>query len=262
MFIFTSQKNKPLPKLIKNKNVMAATLEIRYDPHSIPPGVLIGALYNSTHFNKNYKMPVQTAIASIPSAIRQNDPNFASAIEFVLEDKKAHFQVGAGLGVLGLFVSNFSYTNWEETLAEFAKVLDVVNTYLPKEKQRIGVRFINFFPDKELSQFLNIQFDIVKNSILSNDFNMTLENSIDDTTKMKLTLSNTARCVKMNEQNGTPETLNGFAIDIDIMSIGSFISIDSIKETLDKNHIFVKQAFFGLFKQDYVKKHLQPDDEN
>ena len=257
MFIFNEISEKGLPVEIQSKNIFNMTLEIRYNLNSVPAGVLIGALYNDKYFKDNYNIPQQTPVASIPPVIRQQDRNLLSAMDFLLTRKDGTFQIGAGLGVLGLYLPNFKYTSWENAFSEMNKILEVINSILPSVKDRVGVRFINFFSEKKLLETLKLDCKVFSKNILNEPFSLTCVNKIEDDTEMKLTLTNPV----ILEQPIQIDKREGFVIDIDVITTRKMDGLDTLKKIFNQNHLFVKRAFFGLFDKDTIKTVLKPKDK-
>lgn len=252
MFIFNKISAEKLPSEIKSKNIFNATLEIRYDLNSVPSGVLMGALYNNEYFKKNYNIPQQTPIFSISQQMVQQDSNLQSTIDFLLTSKNETYQIGAGPGTLALYIPNFKYSLWEKAFSEMEKMLNTINSILPSIKDRIGVRFINFFSDKKLSKSLRLDCKIFNKNILTEPFSLTCVNKIKDDTEMKLTITNPV----ILEQLAPQEQKDGFIIDIDVITTKKIDSLDNIKQIFNQNHLFVKRAFFGLFDDKTIEVFL------
>lgn len=257
MFIFNEISEKGLPLEIQSKNVFNMTLEIRYDLNSIPGGVLIGALYNDGYFKENYDRPRQTAVSFIPPVIRQQEPNLSSAIDLLLARKDGTFQIGAGSGVLGLYLPDFKYTSWENAFSEMNRILDVINSILPSIKNRIGVRFINFFSNQELLNSLKLNCKVFDKNVLMEPFSLTCVNKIEEDTEMRLTLTNPVAL----EQPVNADRKEGFVIDIDVITRKKMDGVDTIKKVFNQNHLFAKRAFFGLFDKNTIKTVLKPEDK-
>lgn len=247
-----------LPKKISNKNILSAIIEIKFSSN-MPQEVIIGSLYSSSAIREHYRDPKATGVNQIPQHIRAKDQNLKHAILFNLDSKDDKFRIGCGNNIISLANINFAYNTWKDFIEEFQRILNIMNIFLTN-KEVIGVRYINAFPNNILDHF-NMTLQVLDQNVSGNFINFLFESQIDDRLVRSIITNKANYSFFDIDNNKTQLVDNATVFDIDvILHDKNKIGADLIKE-ISLSHNIVKKVFFGILKPEFVKNTLKPEDE-
>lgn len=139
-----------LPLRISPCPIVEAIFEVRFTS-LVPWTTLPGMLY--AQIREKYPEQKDLPLAQVPEVLRNQDPNLANMplLQFVGQN----FLVQAGPRLVSLVTKTNEYPGWQAVSQELAWLLDRLrDAKVVRETERIGVRYIDFFPADVLSQFL------------------------------------------------------------------------------------------------------------
>jgi uncharacterized protein (TIGR04255 family) len=232
-----------LPKRITPCPIVEAIVELRFESR-IPPDAVFGIIYNAliSKFAKIEKLP----ILQIPEEIRTTDPQLVYQPYYKLISDNFTFQLGAKV----LSLSNpGTYAGWDKfagQLIETFKVIQKLNFI--KQVERVGIRYINFFEN----------LNIYNNITLSVEMNGVPLDSEQLLTRAELKRGNFLGVLQI-ASNTNLAVLNkppkkGSVIDIDISREIKNDFFSGMDILLKEGHEEEKKIFFGLLKDDFLKK--------
>ncbi|MCK4797634.1 MAG: TIGR04255 family protein [Spirochaetes bacterium] len=238
-----------LPKLIDPCPIIEAIIEIRFESKLISDAIF-GVIYNSVKetFPKTENLP----ILQIPENIRINDPNLKYNPYYSLLNNNFILQIGPKV----VSLINKGYDGWyifvkkSSYIINTLKKLDIINSI-----ERIGLRYTNFFENKNIFDFINFDVSFNKSKI-NNELiiranlkgeNKNYNNGLQISNNVKLKIDNQIK--------------SGSIIDIDTSIIDKEILnnfFKNHKDILENAHYEEKYLFFSLLKNDFLKT-LNPE---
>lgn len=229
-----------IPTKITPCPIVDTIVEIRFST-SLPPDAVFGILYNSLKddFSKVEKFP----ILGIPEEIRMKDPNLRFKPHYKIYNEKLIIQIGPDIISFG---QHLPYQGWEEFSKGIYDVLfKIMNTNIISKIERLGFRYVNFFPNKSIED-LNINLAV--NNININSGNTVLRTDfIKEDLISVLQVNNNAR---INNGNDV-----GLVIDIDISTTANLDNFFVNKQNIiEKCHDFEKEIFFSLLKTLFLQQ--------
>lgn len=240
----------PHPREFENSPLVDATIEVRFDSGNnsdILPGLLYSQLRKE--FEKLQELPT----LQIPLAIRQNDPGLRFQSTHRLESESFLLNVGPNVVGLGckIIAGQQKYPGWEVFIHKFEEVITVVQqTELIAEFHRLGVRYVNFFEQKDLFKQLSVEFKTGwEGKGLQKDKQIAFIVKNEDYLS-RVQINNNVRALPF----GSTMEKQGQVIDID-----TFIEFNGnaleLVELAGRAHEYTEDVFFGILS-DELKQRL------
>ena len=245
MSLFDTDISK-LPSKIKNKNLLSAIIELRFDL-VVPAEQIIWSLFND--MKDSFSTPAKLPISDIPRNIRLADENLKSLILYTMVDNNNIYRINCGEGIITLEIGSFNYTEWNDFYAEFECIFNKIRDNI-HQINRIGVRYINAFNNCDYNNF-KINLCVNGKSLENNPLQLTFE------------YLNSERIVKIRFLNKAQYSINNEKYtDIVILDIDAIynkeIDINQLAKIIKDSHLIVKDAFFGMCKDSFINDVLQP----
>jgi uncharacterized protein (TIGR04255 family) len=229
---------RKLPKKIELCPIIDAILELRLET-TAPSEAFFGVLYSV--FGKDFPQITKLPILQLPDAIRETDPSLFFKPHYKLASDKFALQIGPRVLTIS---SHPVYSGWTEFSKNIHRILDeVAKQKLVKRFTRVGIRYLNFFPDTNI--FDQVVLQVMQDGSMLPNRETTVRTVFDiGDIKAKLNMGNSVNVV-VNKQKKT-----GSIIDIDVITDKG---LDNLKPTIEKCHDEEKKLFFGLLKETYEK---------
>lgn len=233
-----------IPTHIELSPLIEATLDVRYDPE-LPPDAVFGVVYDVVR--KRYGTLQKLPILQLPDEIRQRDPNLIFQPYYKMASEAFQLQIGPRIFVL----TSTAYPGWPAFKNELVCLFsEFTNRSLFKRITRVGFRYINFFPEGDLSSTTKISLNMgdapfeasktfVRTELVRQRFSTVLQ------------LTNGAR-IRIDKLLQA-----GFVIDLDVSTKDPQFGAswtDSFEELIEEGHLSLKQDFFGLLQEKLLEK--------
>lgn len=223
--------------------IVEAIVEIRFDS-TLPHGNVVDKLL--LEFGKEYSVK-NLPLHDIPEQMRNIDPQFRYIPVKQLIKDGLILQIG---GRVISFVNKGQYIGWPalkekvQLMIEKLKTAQVVSQY-----KRLGVRYLNIV-DSNILGNINLNISTPKKQII--DEGVDLRIGLDHNQyKAKIRLSNNAHKIQKGEK------IRATFLDIDTFT--EVLKEEDLLNLVDGAHVFEKQIFFALIKQDYIEKNFKPE---
>lgn len=227
-----------IPESIEPCPIIDSIIELRFSSN-FPAGALFGIIYNS--FKDNYKKVENLPISQLPEQIRLNDPNLKYKPLYKISNPESMIQVGDNVFTVSV---KSPYKGWSKfSVLIYNSFEKLIKTGCIKHVERLGMRYINFFPDNIFNNIdLNITLSgkdlIPQNTLLRTEINH-------DLFKSTLQITNNI------EQNGKI----GSIIDIDTFTYEELSKFEkNISDFIEMAHSNEKELFFSLLKKNFLSK--------
>jgi uncharacterized protein (TIGR04255 family) len=238
---------KRLPVRIHPCPIVEAIFEVRFVGQfqwTVLPGILYSNI--SEKYPEQKVLPLQL----FPEELRSRDPSFAFLphLQFIGDQ----FIVQAGPRMLSLTTKTHEYPGWESVRRELDWLLKKIETAKAiKETERIGVRYIDFFPGDVLSQLVL--------GIRINDRPLTEAESTVATVMRSGPLTIRLQITNAAIVKGKETAQKGTVIDADAWfgAIDASAFEDGL-QPFEEAHGAIKETFFGLLKPEFLAT-LQPE---
>ncbi len=244
-----------IPVKITPDTILEAIIEIRFSPN-IPGDAVFGAIYGN--LRGEFSGYEALNALQIPEAIRQSDPSLTFAPLYRIQHDDILLQIGPRVLT---FNNPGAYLGWESLSGNIKSLLEkILKLDVIKSVERIGLRYINFFPEQKILENANLKIEFPNFQSITKSHNIRMEYFDNDIQTVLQVLENAT--VSQNTQGS--DARNGSIVDIDCIKLyDSSDSIDvlGIMGNLDKAHKIEKNLFFNLLKTDYIEK-LNPVYEN
>jgi uncharacterized protein (TIGR04255 family) len=231
-----------LPSRIDPCPIVEAIFEVRFTslvPWTTLPGMLFAQIRD--------KYPEQKSLplAQVPEELRNQDPNLANRP--LLQFLGNGFLVQAGPRLVSLATKTNEYPGWHAINQELVWLLDKLRQAgVVRETERIGVRYIDFFPSDVLSRFL-LGVRVSEQPLTGAECTVTtvLRNG---PLAIRLLLTNAA-FVEMKDgpkKKGTVLDADAWfgALDANVFENGL--------ERFGEAHQKIKELFFGLLRPEFL----------
>lgn len=233
------------PKEFDKSPLVDATIEVRFNA-GVNADILPGLLFSE--LRKEFGSIQELPTLQIPLAIRQNDPNLKFQATHRLESDDFLLNVGPGVVGLGckIVLGEKKYPGWKSFLKKFEEIIGtVIQTELIADFQRLGVRYVNFFEQKDLFKDLSIEFKTGwEGKGLQKDKQLSFIIKNDDFLS-RVQINNSVKAKPLN----STEEKQGQIIDVDTFVELNSTNIDLIKYAT-KAHDYTEDAFFGILGED------------
>jgi uncharacterized protein (TIGR04255 family) len=238
-------KSKKIPTKLTPCPIFDTTTEIRFTPSSIPAGAIFGMLYTAIQeeFKEEYEWNVnELPILQIPESVRNSDPNLVNQPHYRIESNSFVIQIGPKVLSVGYVMSYPGWSNYIKIIERVFKKARIATGAI----DRIGLRYINFFPDVDIFDKLEYA-KAGEISLLAGNSSILRTEIRQNGLLHALQISNSGNAVVNNVLK------NGSFIDLDISTFETIHAFfDNIPNYLNKLHDAEKEILFGLLQQDYL----------
>lgn len=238
-----------IPKKITPDPIHEAVVEIRFST-DIMPSAIFGMIFNLFKDEGWSSKPLP--ILQIPEEVRIKDPGFMFKATHQLSKENAIFAVGPRALSFSVVSKYIGWTNYRELIT--TKFNTIKQTGIISKVERVGLRYINFFEDVDVFDFINFEVSfseqqktftqkIFRGEIADEKFTNTLQ---------------IANRMQIGIIGAAPK--NGSIIDIDtsIDDTKNSKIIDEIPTVIETVHQQEKELFFSLLKSSYLST-LNPE---
>jgi uncharacterized protein (TIGR04255 family) len=238
-----------LPANITPCPILEAVFEVRFTSAaswSTLPGLLYGQIRE--------KYPEQTVLplSEIPENVRMQDPALAHLP--LLRFSGPAFHVQAGPRMVSLGTRLFEYPGWSAIQEELTWLLDKIRCAgIVNETERIGVRYIDFFPE-EIRPELLLSVRIGDNPLVESEVSATAALR-KGAVNIRLQFTNSAIVTERRApKKGVVLDMDAWfgPLDADLFANGL--------ERFDEAHQTIKGVFFGLLAPPFLDR-LKPSYE-
>jgi uncharacterized protein (TIGR04255 family) len=244
-----------IPVKITPDMILEAIIEIRINP-IIPDDAVFGAIFGNLRSEFSGYETLQAL--QIPEAIRKSDSNLIYAPLYKLQHDDILLQIGPRVIT---FNNPNKYLGWDALSGHIHNLLEkIFELKIIKSIERIGLRYINFFPDMKILEEANLRVDFPNFKPSPNSHNIRIEYRQDDITTILQVLENAT--VSQNKTGMNART--GSIVDIDCFKLQNNTDnndLSNLMSILVKAHQIEKELFFSLLKPDLVKK-MNPEYED
>ncbi len=237
--------NYDLIESIDPDPVIEAIVEFRFSPN-VPGTVVMGIFYNALkgEFSKLEELP----LLQMPEAIRNQDAN--------LKYKAVHKLIGDGVDVqIGPRVVSINgrnesgYMRWGSySKVVFDVIKKVFTTGAIDKVERIGVRYISFFPDLNVYEKIRLLVDLEERSNITQGNTSFVTEIQEEEVVSRLSIQNHATFNRNGKPVGT-----GSVVDIDSYCTDHWDNHDVVIKTIEDCHRKEKRLFFSLLKDDFLR---------
>ncbi len=234
--------NKEIPKKISDCPINEAIVEVRFAPN-IDRSAVFGILYNN--LRESYPNPPQKLpILELPDHIRANDPGLKYRPYYKLQKDNLSCHIGPDVFST---IATESYPGWEVFSEEiFSNIKYLQNSGVVDYVERIGIRYINFFPSNILDN-IELVISITDEIVSSKDTTIVTSIQRDYYTSRVQISGDSQRKTEEGTQNGT-------LIDIDTVynrDMRNFF--EDAQRIVIRGHSVEKEIFFNLLKDDLIQ---------
>lgn len=232
------------PSKITPSPVLEAVYEIRFKRGIVSPNALFGLLISG--FSSEYGSPIDLPAAQVPPAIRNADGSWHFKPTNAISNKEFLIQIGDDVLTLinkeNTKDQDTRYVGWKRFSLEIEKINKWANEHgLTNHVLRLGLRYINFFPEIDGMKEFNVSASLAGEELSS----CVIQTSFDEgDVKQNLQVSNAANV------NGK----QGSIIDIDSMIENPILEKSSVTKSTENLHNQAKGLFFKTLGETYLSK--------
>lgn len=231
-----------IPKKITPCPIIEAIIELRFEDLTFPIEIFLGGIFEKLK-GKNPNKPDKLPVLELPSVIRENDPNLRFAPHYKIKFQDYLLQIGPR--TLSIACPK-EYTGWSRFYPTIEEVFDEIKNLSYIEKPlRFGLRYINFFNEVDIFEFLKIELKLGPHDLIGFQNIIKTEFNQDDF-KCILQFANK---VRLNQ------SMSGSIIDIDISTENCLDIFSNYKNMIPLAHTTEKAIFFSILKEDFLKKY-------
>jgi uncharacterized protein (TIGR04255 family) len=225
-----------------NNSIVEAIVDIFFETNTLTE-VFLSTILNLNGFDKITKLP----ISQIPEAIRKNNPNLQFEPLYEISSNAKDYKIVLGDVTIGIAI-NGKYKGWDDSF--FPQIQEVFQKIFDTQQiikiNRIGMRYINFFPNENIFETGKVKVAINNNEATDKTMFLKINDCIDGICYSK-TITNDNNY--LNREN------KGSIIDIVTFLENVFISIDnSIFDTINQLHTLSKDKFKEVISDEYITK--------
>lgn len=230
---------KELPKKLNRDTIIDSVVELRFDT-SLPRSVVFGVIYNE--IKDEFPVVEESALASIPESVRNNDPNLGFQPLYRVKNDKYVVQIGTNM----IAISSFpNYLGWKEFSEKCKWLVQVVyRLKVISVVQRIGVRYINRFEGDIIRDTnVNLSFSSIEGEVSFS--NLIFHINYPDTVFNSM--------IQYRLETMGISSMQTTVVDIDT-SIDKLESseFDYVWSKIEEGHTIEKRIFFGLLQDHYI----------
>ena len=224
-----------------SSSIVESVFDIFFETTAITENFL-GLVEQVDGFEEIIKLP----ILQIPEVIRKNDPNFKFQPLYEIHSKtNADYRVMLGDGMIGVAI-NREYKGWDKSF--YPQIKRLFTTFLDSDKvieiNRIGLRYVNFFPNENIFNTGKLDVKIANNEACNKKIFLKIEDCIEDICYSKTVINHT-EYVK--------SSISGSIIDIVTFIESNRKEI--IFEDINRLHGISKEKFKEVISDKYIKQH-------
>jgi len=245
----------PVPKKITPDSIIDAAIEIKY-LSNLPFEVLIGVFFDA--FDETYQYttrPLKTQPSVLPTNPLQ-DLVLNIGSQSLLYNDSISIKLLPNSIVFGCLDK---YIGWERYSAEINKALNTIGATKRIEKwNRVGLRYIHEYPQKDLKEFTHFRFTFGFQDIQSTSTAFRTEFQFQGA-RFILNLNNKVPTLKQEETKKILQLVPTSIIDVDVIKDNlSLTRIEELLEVIHHTHDIEKAFFFDLLTKEYVDT-LKPE---
>jgi len=249
-----------IPKKISPDSIKSSVVEVRYNS-SLVFEVLLGFIYKSlddSYYYTNRPIPKSQSPINPKNIVGQPKENALNIEQLFINQLSAQhlFYTDKVLITLNsnqiIFTCINEYLGWDDYFSEIKRTLkQLVEIKEIIEFTRIGIRYINEYPDIHLKNCANFDFTFGINSVTSQSYTFRSEFQYE---KYKAILNLSSMVPNITQPLTTiPGNLIS-KIDTDIILENAKIkSYDELVSAIDNAHIKEKEIFFQVIKEEFLK---------
>lgn len=221
--------------------IYQAVIELRFNA-AVPEDAIFGLVYDK--FKNYFPTPNKLPILEMPSSIRdQEDFRFQPHYHLTNEG----FILGIGPKSISIICQK-EYQGWSKFKDKVMMVFRGCQKLgLFKEILRLGIRYINLFPDDNIFNKTKINIDLTGSSIAEHQNVLRTEFDFEQYT----IILHAINCAKFQKDK------IGSVIDIDLVTRRADITTN-LEKIIEEAHDYEKRLFFSLLNDDFLKK-LTPE---
>lgn len=243
-----------LPHHLNRQPLVEVTFEFRFKPARPSVAQLLPGLIFA-HLHDKYGRSEATPFASIPSKIREIDPNLRYQADYRLSGDRASISIGEHVAGLNVTAPYEGWARFRSRVLEFLKI--VQDSHLVDKVERFSIKFVNIIPAPPGTQLdlLNLRVEI--GGIRPPEDGFKLRTEINDNTYIRIVeLATNAGAHLPSGEDRSGLLLVGDCIRT--LKGEDFWSIHA--DGIDQLHLEAKQLFFGLITQKTLES-LEPSYE-
>ena len=231
------------PKRLKTNFLAEVTGEVRF-ASAIPADAVVGILYAA--IKNEYGELVSNPIAQLPPPIRDSDP----AMRYLPTHRLSSRGFIVQCGPRSISLSAIPYNSFDEMSIRLRDLLNKVESAgIFASVERIGLRYINVFPDRNIFADLNLKMQVRNKSITDRNLWARWE----DQRGRALVVTNLSNSASAQQTVSAPHTSMA---DIDVIVAApqsdNSVNTTSLMEDFRLANETANDVFFDLMKTDFV----------
>lgn len=198
---------------------------------------IIPIISRNSDFNDIKKLPVN----QIPEVIRKSDPDLRKCPLYAIKSKNSQSSILLGDYMIGIKTGD--YTGWEYFLEEGKEIFEsILNKQEIGKIERIGLRYINFFKEKDVFKTSQISLRIANRGF--EDGESDLRVVIKKPREEIVCIMNIANNQSIERKKGSVE--KGSIIDIIVAYENNNIPKDEVFDKINKLHDSYEQQLKNI----------------
>ncbi|MAZ38989.1 MAG: hypothetical protein CMF49_02630 [Legionellales bacterium] len=218
-----------------------AFIEIRFDA-KVPKDAIFGLIYNE--LKESYPEHNKLQNSNFPEQMLEMDPVLKFQPLYCMYNDNYQILIGRNSLIVKCAMP---YSGWIKFKDEIKFILDkIFEIEIINRINRFGLRYVNFFKDKNVFEESTLTIGLNGTDILKNKENY-----------LKTVMPNNKfKCILQFSSDSTfQRKFKGSSLDLDtICEDKKFLDIDSIMETIDEAHDFLKGNFKKSLTEEYLKE--------
>lgn len=248
---YSNFMTREYPNKISPCPIVETTINIKYSS-KIPKEVLLGVVYNPLQqiYGDQKLIARSTPLASIPDAIREQDPNLRDRPTAEILCPEGRLQLGQNNIFIGL---NMPYSSWDNAHKFVDKILNtIIQLNIISNVDHVSLKYLDFFSGINIFNQINLNITWPqKNDICSRS------------TAFKTELTNNGFIHVLQITNSVHLKNEFLEIDndgslIDMTTVGFNIDTNNMINKIDECHTESKNFFFDLLKKEFIET-LSPE---
>ncbi len=240
-----------VPKKISPNPIIESTVEFRFKSN-VPSSALFGILYGK--ISNEYKKYEQLPILELPRSVLETDSKFRRQPHYRF--LKENFIIQIGPEMVSVSFKN-GYQGWDVFFKEISYLVNVFKESNIFEKvTRIGMRYIDFFPDIDIYEKINMRIYLGDEPFKSSSQYIRTELKLDEYDVL-LQITNKAEAIGDGQKKFKGSLVDyDLSISNDLQSSNFYFEYNKI---LTKAHDLLKKHFFTiLIRKDFLES-LNPE---
>lgn len=230
-----------VPKKIDPCPILEAVVELRFEA-SLSEEVIPGLLFPS--FKDEFPEIKQLPVTELPLNIRRSDPNLKFSPYYRFEGDKLTIQIGPRVFSV---LCQKEYLGWETYSQQIKAAFEEIKKQnIVQSASRLGLRYINFFPNMDVFRKLKVNIMFDDQSLVGNS-NILRTETTQGTFNCAVQLANNSQVNKDGKQ------FKGSTFDIDVSNTQGHLIMNDFVDLVNEAHEIEKKIFFSLLKDDYLQ---------